>query len=512
MSRVITVRVRTAGRLILAVLFLVVLGGCTPTAQPTSPPLAGIDELQKEKLSLEVDQLRAQRRFFILDKSVTITGGILGAVAILWTITQGYRTLRQQIDSHKAMRIADLLASLSDEREEVRIGAARGLSRYANNVVDEVLSALSIEKLASVRGVLEDLLFRTDKKKWHQIVEANQETLAKRAYLLGRLANLNVDDEFAGALLKLSPFASNLITKVYKFEFDQGRNYQAYETKRTALLSRSEAHENVTIVTSANFTTNIADSTANTIARLLRSGRRMSKITDPVDLGRTNLSGADIRRFSFQNSLLSGCLMKRTKLDLTKLTGADLSDSNLSEASLNEADLSEACLQSSHLRSVTGRRAKFRNARLELAVLSDGQFDECNFEDIIGSDAKFRNTSLRSATFTRGILNRAEFHQADLTGVDLTGCKCYKCAFIEADLTNAKLVDVFLGDADLRGAIFHNADLRGANLSGANISNADFRGARLDGIILSKVKNIQTAQFDDEVEFAEMISDTLSNQ
>lgn len=81
-----------------------------------------------------------------------------------------------------------------------------------------------------------------------------------------------------------------------------------------------------------------------------------------------------------------------------------------------------------------------------------------------GADLATMEESLAGAT-----LWNMKFNDADLSGLDLSGCDARGSDFNGAKLTNAD----FSG-ADLRGA-----DLHGCEVSGADFTNADLRGARL---------------------------------
>jgi len=79
-----------------------------------------------------------------------------------------------------------------------------------------------------------------------------------------------------------------------------------------------------------------------------------------------------------------------------------------------------------------------------------------------------------------GAGQRANLHEADLRGADLS-----EADLSEADLRWADLREADLSGANLRWANLHEADLRGADLSGANLSGANLRWADLSGADLS---------------------------
>ena len=465
------------------------------------PQSAGTDkgELEKAKLALEVEQLQLEQQFFLLNKWIGLVGGLLGTVAILWTIAQGYRTLKNQAETQKKLRIAELLSALSDQRAEARVGAARGLTRYADDVVDEILSALKLEESPEVRSALNEVLSRVKGRHIPRIIAANSDTIPARAYYLGRLVQVGATPEFSDALLRLTPFARKLIRKEHRSQFDHGKDFQKQELQRARILQRPEAQENLALVAAAAQVTRLAEGTALVIADLLRAGRKPRNPSVALDLSSANLYRVDLRKSDLSKSLLSDCLMRHIRLDESRLTECDLSGSNLFGALLVNTDLSEAILVGTQLRSSDGRNAKFCRSKSKEAVFSEGHFRSADFREIDAERAKFRKADLRNACFDSGELVQAEFQGADLREATLGGAKCYRAVFIEADLTGACLASAQLGGADLQGAIFRDADLRNADLSGANISNADFRGADITGMILRKARNIESAHFDPDV-------------
>jgi hypothetical protein len=117
---------------------------------------------------------------------------------------------------------------------------------------------------------------------------------------------------------------------------------------------------------------------------------------------------------------------------------------------------------------------------------------------------------LRERNFRYALLNRSDFHHADLTWADLSGAQLWKslakgrlndtqlqgASLKEAELQGARMSSAAMQGADLRGALLQGADLsytklQGADLRGAQLQGADLRGARLQGA------DLQGAQLQD---------------
>lgn len=117
---------------------------------------------------------------------------------------------------------------------------------------------------------------------------------------------------------------------------------------------------------------------------------------------------------------------------------------------------------------------------------------------------------LRERNFRYALLNRLDFHHADLTWADLRGAQLWKslakgrlndtqlqgASLKEAEFQGAQMSSAAMQGADLRGTLLQGADLsytklQGADLRGTQLQSADLRGARLQGA------DLQGAQLQD---------------
>lgn len=99
--------------------------------------------------------------------------------------------------------------------------------------------------------------------------------------------------------------------------------------------------------------------------------------------------------------------------------------------------------------------------------------------------ANFHDKNLSGLDLSRAVLREADFTQAVLYEANLTGADLYQADLRWADLNDANLTDADLCNADLRnadfeGAILYRANLYDANLFSANLYNADLRNVCLD--------------------------------
>ena len=457
---------------------------------------ADSQELQKEKLLLEIEGLKRDLKFYEYNKWIGFFSGILGVIAIIWTITRGISTLQYQAKTQKVTRVSELLSTLHHADSEIRIGAATSLTQYADDVVPEVITALRIEKNIHVREVLESILIRVDTKNVSQIIKANSGTLPERSFLLGRLYEAGAKWEYTNALMRFSQRSSKSIIRYFSSQFDLGRDFQKAQNQRSLVLAEKIDELNQELLNLSKQSTLLAESTGKVIALWLRSGRKPKRLNTILDLNLTNLYGADISRVSLNRSLICKCLLRHANLSNSELVMCEISESNLLDALLDSTNLSKSNLSNSILREGKGNRANFSEAIMDNVVFSKGIFVNSVFDGATARNAKFKGTKLCDSSFISCDLEAAEFHGADMVGCNLNMARCYRAKFISANLASSSLVEIELSGTDLREANFEGANMQNANLSGANIKGANFRRANISGLILNKAKNVESAYFD----------------
>jgi uncharacterized protein YjbI with pentapeptide repeats len=170
-----------------------------------------------------------------------------------------------------------------------------------------------------------------------------------------------------------------------------------------------------------------------------------------IDLGGTDLRGADLTRAHFERVLL---------------TGAHLEDAVLDEAHLDDAVLEDVHLERAKLERAQLKRARLFRAHVEGAALFDTQLQQASLGRAHLEAAELAGANLQGADFFRAHLQGARFTDCRLEGVHLMG---------------AHLEGVMLHEAHLEGANLSYAHLEGAVLFGADLSGADLDGAHFNG-------------------------------
>lgn len=173
---------------------------------------------------------------------------------------------------------------------------------------------------------------------------------------------------------------------------------------------------------------------------------------------------------------------RRPARDLV-LKRADLRGAQLARLRADGLDLEEGDLREASFASAQWRGCKLRDAQLDEADFTDAVLRMCDLDQVRATRVVFVRGRLENST-ARG----ARFDDADLSGAVLTETDFSRASFCRANLEGASASGVDLRGADLRdarlrGAVLTDADLRGADLTGADLDGADLHGADLRGAI-----------------------------
>ena len=96
-----------------------------------------------------------------------------------------------------------------------------------------------------------------------------------------------------------------------------------------------------------------------------------------IDLGETNLFGANLKRINLERANLVGTKLVKANLFMANLKKANLIEANLEGANLKEANLKEANFEGAHLQGANLMEANLEGANLGGALnLSIGQLSK----------------------------------------------------------------------------------------------------------------------------------------
>ena len=180
-----------------------------------------------------------------------------------------------------------------------------------------------------------------------------------------------------------------------------------------------------------------------------------------LDLSNFALDGLDLSEADLTGARLFNVTARETKFDQAILYGADLRDADLRKASLVRADLRGACLRGANLAGAVMVHCDLREGRTALQDRAEGY------------------------RVLKHQMRPGELDHAILTGADLTGAQLGGLAGMAADFRDAVMVGVTLSGAKMKNARLDGADLSNSDLSGTDFSGASLRGAVVVGANLS---------------------------
>ncbi|CAK0773018.1 secreted effector protein PipB2 [uncultured Gammaproteobacteria bacterium] len=165
---------------------------------------------------------------------------------------------------------------------------------------------------------------------------------------------------------------------------------------------------------------------------------------------------------------------RRLVLKDCDLRGLQMKGVDWSAAELLNVDLRDIVLTRAKLSMTTFTRSRMTHADLTLAEARGANFSQC-----LLTGARLVDADFSPVVSVQNQANKwfTQFVDADLSGADLSGCRCPEAKFIRANLAGAVLRSANLRGADLSGANLRGADLTGCDLTGATVAKADFTGA-----------------------------------
>ncbi len=486
-------------------------------AQQTSNNLSELEELEMKKLQIETNKLSYEERFYGCTFWIKIGGSILGGIAVIGTIIKGIETISQKTKEQSLAKMSSLLESLSSESEYARLAAAKGLTLYADRVVDEILTAISIEKSDIVRNALENALYKITNNNMKKVIDSNNEALIRRPYLFGRLTAAGIDKEQIAARLSLTQelikidkkqiatrpknAPESIITvKDGYVNYRYGTNIQRMHMKRQKIIESSQGDLDdgiKSLFEETKIVGRLTESTGKLIAKWIRDGRKIDWPKTGLNLSETKLHKVKLKKVDASYSIFSFSIMRNSNLNKSTLCKSNFSFSDLYDTCMDNADFSKANLMGCRLISSSGKYANFYKANLFDAIFSKGDFSNAKFVESNAYSVKFHKTKLTNAIFNKCNLVCSEFQEAALEGVSFNNLKMNRSKLIGANLKNSSMKGVQLKDADLRDAKFFNANLQDVDFRGANIKDADFTGANIKNVNFEKCKGSNEATFDE---------------
>ena len=465
-------------------------------------------------------------------------GGIIAIIGLIWTICYGLQKISEHDRDQRLNKISSLLEALGSEVKYNRLAAAKGLSRYSDYVVNEIVAAISTEQSLIVLDALEETLSHvsdnneepcgkpqgiinhittllhkvtlwqaTGNSQVQEVIELNSQSLVDRAILHGRLLKIGDSEGEIAARLRFSEDTLRINKDKYKADYEYGKTIQKMHNNRYKAVSNNQillGKEIENLHEKAQTTYQLVESTGRIITKWIREKRDFSWPTNGVDLSESNLYRIDLSKADVSNSIFHYCILRHSNFENSILKQSNFSYSDIYGSIFNKVDFSRANLSSANFRSSEGIKAKFTESSIRNAIFSNGDFSNAIFSKVQGNEVKFKGSNLTGASFDEAELKGSEFHGAELEKSTFNNSILHGAKFINANLLDSSFKGASLKGADLLGAKFRNANLEDSDFSGANIKNAIFIGAKIRNTKFSKCKGSNEAKFDNGIDIIKL--------
>ena len=225
-----------------------------------------------------------------------------------------------------------------------------------------------------------------------------------------------------------------------------------------------------------------------------------------ANLCEANLEGVSAPKADFTGAKLKGAKLVEGDFTEARFSGADLTGADFSEATFHKATLEKALIDEGQ-----GKGAVFSEGNLSGARFQKAKLDDANFANAQLAYANFRKASLKAATLQRAIAPRANFSEADLTGLRASlGADFTEASFQQALGPGSTWKEAKLQKADFSYAQMEGADFASCIMDDANLYAADMKSARFARASLRRAKLVQMNLFEGSLEKADLSNADLS--
>lgn len=209
--------------------------------------------------------------------------------------------------------------------------------------------------------------------------------------------------------------------------------------------------------------------------------------------------------------VVGGCYTRMMKINTPQIA-AQLDEVGLSE--LQEGDIEDALLRDIDATNCLIIGLEIMSARLEKVILTAAQLGRVSMRDMVA-----KQTDFSAAHLANGALNRCEFVDCRMTGVDFSrtalhditfrGCKLdmanfrfanlrrvrfVECTFVDTDFLSASLYDVVFESCTLEKTIFHQAKCKQVDLRTSDLY--EIHGwASLKGVVIDSAQLVAVAPY-----------------
>ncbi len=421
------------------------------------------DSLEIKKIQLEISELRKKQERSWFNFILTIIGGTTGVMSILWTIYQGVKNYKIQLSQQKLKTISDLLVLLTDSSPNKRVGAANGLSKYSNFVIDELIAAVSNEEVEYIVEAIEKALLNVDKKNQNKIIASNQFASNELIKLLGELAVTNIPQVDIDSALMLDTDLRISLVKNNSYLYDYGKTIGT----RNNNLEINNLKNNY--LNKAKRIQRTIDSTGRIIAQFINS--QQNELTN-INISYTELYREKITNISFYGFYAINTLCRHIQFNNCSFKNSIFKGADMFGLSFGNIILEKCNFNGTNMRQSKGIDIEINNCDFSNnAVLSESNFKKlksekskfihCKMNKFVALDSEFNETKFNSSVLNHSVLEGSTINNCDFFGTKI----------IDGNFCNSKIADSKFNGADLRGANFSNAYLERVDFSGAELKN-----------------------------------------
>ena len=440
------------------------------------------DSLEIEKLELEISELQMKKERAWVNFLIALIGGTTGFVTILWTIYQGVKNYKIQLSQQKLKTISDLLVLLTDSSPNKRVGAANGLGKYSDYVIDELVASIAIEEEEIITKAIEVALLKIDRKNQIKIIRSNQLANEDLIKLLGELSTTNIPQNVIDSALKLDPELRVSLVRNNRYLYDYGKTIG----KRKDNPQIDQLTEDYS--TKAQRIQRTIDSTGRIIARVINQQQQ-------IELTNINISYTELYKQEINNLKSSGFYMintlcrhisfKNCSFKNSMFKAADMFDSSFESITMENCNFN-----SSNMRQTRGRDLYITNCEFSHdAILSESNFNNLESNRNNFTHAKMNNFVARNSKFEYTRFNSSELNHGVFNDSTINNCDFFGTKIIEGSFSNTRIIDTKFNGSDLRGANFENAHLERVDFSGADLKNIKTENWNLIDCLFDKAKN-----------------------
>lgn len=191
-----------------------------------------------------------------------------------------------------------------------------------------------------------------------------------------------------------------------------------------------------------------------------------------LDLRRTNLCKADMRKGDFRNALFDGAQMQGAALTKVQMQGARLWNAQIQGADIIAARMQNVDLWYAQMQGANLAQAQMQNAGLWHVQMQGAFVREVQMQGTFAEKAQMQGAHFGDAQMQEVKLGDAQLQGAAFWGTQMEGAELWQTQMQGADLRGAKMGKVVLWGAQMQGADLSETQCQSASLGRANLDAA----------------------------------------